>query len=313
MISLFLHIVFASAFTLLLKWAQLRGRENVIVVGAINYIAAGLLVLPVFLFYNPQPAEFAALWTGGGMGTIYFIAFFFVIYAIKQVGASATTVVSVLSIAMPILFAAVVFEEVPATHQVFGIVLAMVSLTLISGNRSPNTTSQTIESSTAIAGLVESPSVEGTPVESPADLTLRPPAWIIPTVLISFFFLCGLNRLFQDAFKHYEVPAHRPAFLLAAFTMSGVASLVLLIGRRKMPTGTEFLIGIAIGLSNLLQTFFILRALQRLEGFVVFPLASGGAILFTTLIAVTLLGERLNRKTQIGISLSIVALCLLFM
>jgi len=66
-----------------------------------------------------------------------------------------------------------------------------------------------------------------------------------------------------------------------------------------------------LGISNVLQTYFMLRSLQELPGYIAFTLASGGAIVFTTLSAVGFMGERLSRKTQIGIGLAVVALVLL--
>ena len=92
MVFLLFHILFASSFTLLIKYAQQRGNEDVVTVGAINYIVAALAILPVFLATNPAPVAPVALMTGGAMGTTYFIAFFFVIYAIRTVVLEAPTV-----------------------------------------------------------------------------------------------------------------------------------------------------------------------------------------------------------------------------
>ncbi len=82
---------------LIIKWAQLRNREDVIKIGAINYIAAAVLIAPHFFGQQFSEISPGAMWTGGSMGAIYFVAFFFAIYSIKVVGASSTTVVSVLS------------------------------------------------------------------------------------------------------------------------------------------------------------------------------------------------------------------------
>ena len=93
--------------------------------------------------------------------------------------------------------------------------------------------------------------------------------------------------------------------------MAAIPSLVVLFNNRRLPRISEAVFGIAIGLSNLLQTFFVLRALQKLEGYIVFTLTSGGAIVLTTLVATSLLGERLNRRTQVGIGLAVLALFML--
>lgn len=282
MIYLLLQVIFASMFTLVIKWAQNRGRDDILTIGAINYIAAGLAILPVFLMNNPQPVAWGALWTGGSMGCVYFTAFFFVIYAIRMVGASSTTVVSVLSILMPITFAAFVWKQQPNFWQMVGIGLALLSLTLIGAQKNKR-------------HAHEEPKYR----------------WLVPAVLAGFFLLCGFSRLAQETFKHVSEQSHRPAFLLAAFTCSGVPSLVLLLYRRRRITMVELVVGSLLGLSNVLQTHFILKALGVLEGYIVFPISSAGAILVTTLIAVGFLGEQINRRTCVGIGLSVVSLFML--
>jgi drug/metabolite transporter (DMT)-like permease len=283
MFDLLLHIIFASSFTLFIKWAQVRGSENVIIIGAINYIVAALVILPVFLISNPTPVSSGALWSGGSMGGIYFIAFFFAIFSIQKVGASSTTVVSVLSILLPIGFAAIYWSDQPNLIQSIGIALALFSLTLIGAH-----TNRASEEGQAR------------------------PKWIVPTVLFVFFLLCGFSRMAQEAFKHVSQPEQRPAFILAAFSIAAIPSLCWLVYRRKIPMRMEIVIGTLMGLANIFQTHFILRALEHLVGFIVFPVASAGSIVLTALVAVGLLGEQLNRRTYVGIVISVVALFLLY-
>jgi len=283
MIYLLLQVVFASAFTLFIKWTQVRGREDVITVGAINYIVAAISILPIFLLKNPFPVSIGAIWTGGSMGVIYFIAFFFAIYAIKAVGASSATVVSVLSILLPIAVAATIWNERPNLLQTGGIGLALLALMLIGGQ-----TNQTTASNSG---------------------TTR--KWVIPVVLFLFFLLCGFSRLSQDTFKHVSQPDQLPAFLISAFGIAGIASIVMLLQRRRKVLPMEVVFGVSLGLANILQSHFILKSLEYYEGFIVFPVTSAGAIVLTTLVATALLGERLSGRTCVGIAVSVVALFLL--
>ena len=282
MIYLILQIVFASAFTLFIKWAQIRRQENVITIGAVNYIVAAVSIIPVFLFSNLSPVSFGALWTGGSMGAVYFIAFFFAIYSIRKVGAS-TTVISVLSILMPIGFAAFVWQEKPDLVQSIGIGMALLALTLIGAQKNRH----------------------------PSDFETKS-RWMVPLVLFSFFLLCGFSRLSQEAFKHVSSPEHRPTFILAAFTIAAIPSLVVLIYGRRMPTSMEWLIGFLMGISNNLQTYFVLLALNEFEGFIVFPVTSAGGIVLTTIVATGLLKEQLNKRTYLGIAIAVVSLFLLY-
>lgn len=284
MVYLLLQIVFASAFTLFIKWAHVREREDVITIGAINYIVAAIAILPVFLWFNPRPVSPGAIWSGGSMGIVYFIAFFFAFYSIRKVGASSTTVISVLSILMPIGFTALVWSERPNLIQMLGIGLALLALTLIGAQTNGGT---------------------GARAKSQHS-------WVVPAILFVFFLLCGASRLSQEAFKHVSHPDHRTAFILSAFTLASIPSLIVLIRGGRIPEPMEFAFGVLMGLSNILQTFFILLALHDLPGFIVFPVTSAGSIVLTTVVATGLLGERLNRRTCIGIMVSVVALVLLY-
>jgi drug/metabolite transporter (DMT)-like permease len=288
LIYLFLQAVFSSLFALSIKWVGNRrnrgGKEDIFVIGAINYLVAALAVLPAFLANHDSAGSGGAMWTGGLMGAVYFVAFFFVIYAIKWVGVSATTVVAVLAILCPITFAAFYWDEQPSNEQVIGIGLALVSLTLISGTHRSN------------------------------HGTVRP--WFAPIALITFFLLCGMSRLSQETFRHVSVPERQPTFLLTAFAVASLPSLAMLgylLGyRRQRLLLTELLFGIGLGLSNILQSFFILKCLEDYPGYVVFPITSAGGILITTLVAISVLQERLNFRTYVGIGVAVVSLFLLY-
>ena len=275
-------------FALCIKWVgnrrQRGGKEDILVIGAINYIAAAILVLPVFLRNDVEELSNGAMWTGGAMGAVYFVAFFFVIYAIKWVGVSATTVVAVLAILIPIAFAAIYWDEQPSIEQVVGIGLALFALTLIGGKHA-------------------------------GDRNVSRP-WFASIVLIAFFLLCGMSRLSQETFRHVSVPEQRPTFLLTAFVVASIPSIVLLaylIGyKQRKLLATELSFGIGLGLSNILQSFFILKCLENFPGYIVFPITSAGGILITTLTAISVLQERLNVRTYVGISVAVVSLFLLY-
>lgn len=284
MLYLLLNVFFASTFTLMIKWVQVRGREDIMTVGAINYIVAAVWILPEFLRTQISGDATNAMLCGGTMGACYFVAFFFVVYAIRWIGAASATVIGVLSILLPIGCGVLIWQEQPDKYQAVGVVLAMLSLLLISGQRA--TTSQP---DTASPGR----------------------AWVTPVILISFFLLAGLSRLAQEAYKHESTPDHRSVFLFTAFAISAIPSVVLLIVRRRGISSIEFSLGFVMGAANILQTDFILKALKDFEGFVVFPVSSAGGLLLTTVVATGLLGERLHRRQSWGIALAVMALVLL--
>ena len=214
------------------------------------------------------------------MGGCYFIAYFFVIFAIKWVGATASTVIAVLSIMLPIICGISIWGEQPNGWQIAGVLLALASLMLIGGQKK----------------------TAGEKVERP---------WFTPILLIVFFLLCGLSRLAQGAVQ-YTTEANQPmTFSFGAFLLAAIPSIAVLIIRRKSISWNEFLIGGAMGLSNFLQTLFILESLKRFETYIVFPIVSAGSIILTALVATMTMDEKLTAKTWIGVSIATVALVLL--
>lgn len=304
MIYLLLYIVFSSVFTLCIKWVYNRGSEDIITIGAINYICAAITVAPWF-FSNDVALisdssegnldSFYAIMTGSVMGLVYFVAFFFVIYCVRQVGASSTTVVGSLSLLMPIIVAALVWNSSPNAIQIAGIGLALVSLLLIAVKPSKP---------------IPDPRLGLESANQETDLK-RGANWVQPALLLGFFLLCGMSRVSQEAFKFLSEPEHRPTYLFAAFLVSATPSLVLLAYRRRKILRMEWVVGTIMGVSNILQTYLILMALNGIAGYIVFPVSSAGGIAFTTLVATQLMGERLSSRAYVGIAMAVVALVFL--
>lgn len=284
MIALLFNILFSTAFTLIIKWVQVRRCEDILTVGPINYITAALLIAPQFFQQSGDPNWAAAL-CGAGMGASYFIAFFFVTFAIKEVGAAATTVVGSLSLLLPIVIAAFVWEEVPNLAQGWGVALAVAALIMIGTGRRTK--------------------------QLEIDQEHRPKTWVVPVVLITFFLLAGANRLLQRTLDHVSSKDQLPTFLFAAFCTAALPSAVMLIKRRRRVSMTELGFGTAMGASNILQSHFILKALAVFEGYIVFPVSSSGGLLLTTFLVTGVFGEKITRRTCIGIAIAVVALVLL--
>jgi drug/metabolite transporter (DMT)-like permease len=278
MLYLTLNIVFASVFTLLIKWVGNRKREDIVTVGAINYMVAAALVLPAFLTSGVESISANAVATGGTMGACYFITYFFVVHAIRRIGASAATVIGGLSVLLPIVCGAVIWNETPNAYQCVGITLSIIALSLIGRHGGAQTTGRD---------------------------------WITPVILVVFFLLAGLARLAQEAFRHVSEADQRPTFLFTAFVFTAVPSFAILISRKFQFSLREFAFGCAMGTANFLQLHFTMKALQDLPGFVFFPIASAGCLILTAIVATQLLDERLSRKTHVGIVLASVALVLL--
>ena len=290
MIYLVCYVIFSSIFTLCIKWVHVRGKEDIITAGAINYIVAALIIAPWFVIDGQQTGNRAAIIAGGSMGLMYFINFFFVIWCVRVVGASSTTVVGVLSMLMPIIYAAITWDSQPYWLQGIGIALAFVSLILI--------------------GLKPDRQVADVKNKK-ADKSKEPFSWKAPLILGGFFLLCGLSRIAQESFKYASVESQKPTFLLAAFVAAGIPSIILLLWRRRKIMPMEAFVGVAMGVANGSQTWFTLKSLDAMAGFIFFPVSSAGGIIFTMFVAVLWMQEKISRRALIGIGIAVVALVMM--
>ena len=291
-IYLTLFVMFSSIFALCIKWVHVRGKEDIVTAGAINYIVAALIMGPWFVIDGQQTGDVPAMIAGGSMGVIYFIAFFFVIWCIRVVGVSSTTVVSVLSMLIPIVFAAFVWGDKPQLIQAIGIALAFVSLILI-GLKPDKQANARLDAGSDASSQKEAFS------------------WTAPLVLGSFFLLCGLSRVAQESFKHISPATQKPTYLLAAFVAAGIPSIILLLWRRRKVLPMEAVFGVVMGIANGSQTLFTLKTLDLIPGYIFFPVSSAGGIIFTMFVAVLWLEEKISRTARIGIGVAVVALIMM--
>ena len=314
MLFLLGNVVFASSFTLLIKWVQARQREDVITIGAINYITAALCILPEYLGERVTEHHANAVVAGAIMGACYFIAYFFVIHAIRWIGAAASTVISVLSIVVPITCGIYIWNEQPNEQQYAGVLAALVALVLIGGRRRKPASAidQTDRPANRSLQSNQQRQLHEEDARAPASgvQNVRAAPWFTPLILLSFFLLAGTNRLTQEAFRHTAPAEQRPVFLMTAFAVASLPSLLILIVRRRI-SRTELLFGISMGLANILQSHFILKSLKSFDGFIVFPVVSAGSLMLTTFVTTQVFHEQLTRRRRLGIGIAVAALVLL--
>jgi drug/metabolite transporter (DMT)-like permease len=220
------------------------------------------------------------------MGLVYFIAFFFVIHCVKHIGASITTVVSVLSLLFPVTLAALLWSEIPDPSQSFGIALALLALLLVSVRW-------------------KAPAIDAVPTTANRHFLFN------SAILLVFFILCGFSRLAQETFKHVSEPGHRPVFLFSAFGVTASFSAITLIYRQRRIPLTELGMGLLMGTANVFQTLMILKCLELYPGYIVFPATSAGTIVLTTIVATSLMGERIENLAILGIGMAVLSLFIL--
>ncbi len=291
------NIVFATAFMLIIKWVQVRNREDTLTIGALNYIIGAIATLPYMMAQESRPIDMPACGTGILMGTSYFIGYFLVNFVVRLSGAAAAAVIASMSLIVPIACGIAIWGEAPTEVQKIGIGASIVSLVLVGGARQGNANSKGGRRSSGNRRN----EAGGVPVRR----------WLGLVMLTGFFLICGLSRLAQEAFKHVCEPGDRPLFMVSALFSAAIPSALLLLTRRRPIRAAEWRLGALMGLANVTQVQLMLLALDEMDGFIAFPAAGIGCLLLTTVVAVSLLGERLSRTTKIGIFIACAALVLL--
>ena len=288
MAFLLLHIVMISGFGLILKYAQNRNyRLNPI--GFMNYLTAFLISAASAV--QGDGYGFTKLTFGLGLtnGIAYAVGFELVTLGMRLSGVVVTIAVVRLSLVVPILFAILFWNETPNFWQGIGIVLACCALPLL-GTRTKR--APVLQTSSAVA--IQNKAVSGT------GLGLL--------VVAMLFVNSGISRLSMKAFNEMCPIDEKPMYLFFLFGATTVAYAGVCLRQKTMPTVRESIYGMLIGICNIGGSWAFLKALDSVEALIAFPVSGSGGVLFTMMMGILFLGERLNRKSLVGVIATALAL-----
>ena len=280
MVALILHVVLSSAFGILLKYAKDRG-HRLDPIGFINYLVA--LLIAIWSMVQLDSFSFSVLTTGLGItnGVTYALGFFLWKVAVQVSGVVVTTAILRLSMVIPITFAILVWHEVPNTWQILGIFLTCTALPLLTTND---------------------------PIEVAPRSISTAPGGLGAIVVFLTFANAGVGRLMMKIFNETCSVDEKPFYLFFLFGVTTFVFAIVCNHQKIMPTYWEYIFGILVGVSNFSQSVTFLVALDSIDALIVFPVSAASSVLFTTLVGVVFLKEKLHKKSIIGIILAVIAL-----
>lgn len=133
---------------------------------------------------------------------------------------------------------------------------------------------------------------------------------IAPVLLVLFaLFGCISAMLKWFAAVHPHVPESR--FLTVVFGAALVCGWIVVAVRRQRLSAFAVGIGFALGIPNYYSSFFLVKALERMPAFVVFPVVDTGVIVLSALAGTFWFSERLGKRRLVSVTLAVVALILL--
>jgi drug/metabolite transporter (DMT)-like permease len=282
---LLLCIIFTSGPIIAFKYFG-RWRVKILPVIVFNYVASTLLGALLQRGITCSVVSSASAWVIWGvlLGAGFISVYFLLNATVVRHGITVGAIANKLSVVIPVTIAILVYKEQAGMLKITGILLALISVVLTNIK-------------TGKRGIV------------------RAGGMLLPVAVFAGSGLC-------DALLNYIQRFHLPYEYLGTFTTI-VFGTAFLVGMSVMVyyyiTGNETFgwrevgLGLMLGLINYASMFTILQALKSpsVEDSVVWALNNVGVIVFTTIYAVLIFREPINRYNIAGILMAIFAILLI--
>lgn len=301
MLYLILAIICSSSIALIFKYAENTGANRYVVTSA-NYLMAFLVSLIMILargllagiekdqsfldefssltsktiaVLSPYSSIIWGLIVGSIAGVFFFLGFIYYQKSVKENGVGISGTVAKLGILIPVLFSIIIWKEMPTPVQWVGIVLALGSIVII--NLSP----QSLE-----------------------KLDIK-------ATLILLFLFGGMSEFSNKIYQKYGLSEYKDFFLCAVFIVAFFISAFYIWKKQAKLTKKDILIGFAVGIPNLFSSYFLILSLDTIAASIAYPIFSAGGIVLINIGGYLIFKEKITRKNQLAIVLTIIALVLI--
>ncbi|SEL35913.1 EamA-like transporter family protein [Carnobacterium iners] len=301
MFYLTLAIICSASIALIFKYTEGTNANRYVITNANYFIAFAISLFLIFskglLFGITRESSFATefsllssnndyilspyssiIWgliIGGIFGSFFFLSFVYYQKSIKENGVGISGTIAKLGILIPMIFSIVIWKEFPSTIQWIGIILSLVSILIVN---------------------LSQKSLEKFDVK--------------PTIIFLFIF-GGMAEFSSKFYQKYALNDYKDVFLFALFFVAFLISIFYTFRKKGEIMKKDILIGFAVGIPNLFSSYFLILALATLKTSVVFPIYSAGSIVLINIGGFLLFKEKITRKNQVAIILTIIALILI--
>ncbi len=281
MIFIILSVVQSTLILIVFKLFDRYRIDNLQALVA-NYITAGVFGLILsFRLASPQ-GIIHNNWLGYAvfLGFLFIGTFFCFALSSQKVGIALTSVTSKMSVVIPVILSIFLFSEKINLMRIAGIIIALIAFYLT--------------------------------FKKDEKRRSDPRMLILPLLV---FFGNGLVDTAMKYSQHYYITDDLVQFLTAVFFTSfliGSAILSVRVIRRTSKLHFKsFAGGILLGLLNFGSTFYLIKAMERHESSVVFPLANAAIVGLSSLAGYFGFREKLSLVNWTGIVLSIIAILII--
>ncbi len=285
MLYLILSIVISTLFGISFKVIAVKKIHafqtiivNYLIAGTLGFIFTKSNVTPFNVF--EQPWIFVAV----GLGIVFVSSLFVIAETTAKSGISVAQVSNRMAVVVPISIAIFYYGDALTLTKVIGIILAVVSVYLVSHKENAGKPSAKLW-------------------------------WLFPLVI----FVCSgiidstINYAQRFLLNENDFDAFLSTIFSTAFVFGFIALLYQLLIRKDKFQVRAIPAGIMLGTINFCTMYFIILALNSniLEPSVLFPVNNLSILTLSTFISVIVFKEKLSFKNWIGIGLSLLAILIL--
>lgn len=213
------------------------------------------------------------------VGVIFIVNFFIYSKSVYHNGVGISVAAMRISLIVPVLLSILIYLEVLSSWQWAGIFLVFITLFLLLPDKRK---------------------------------MLREPfsvAWLLVLLFILTGFGDASLKIYEEEFSGVVVKEHFMGVVFLTAFFAGLAGII--VKKKWLIKKEEWLMGLLIGLPNLLTAIFLIEALERLPGAVVYSAVNVLTVLGGTLLGILRWGDRFTTLQWTGIFLALFAILFL--
>lgn len=226
---------------------------------------------------SPYSSIIWGLIVGSVAGVFFFLSFIYYQKSVKENGVGVSGTIAKLGILIPMIFSIVIWKEFPTSIQWIGILLSLVSIVIV------NLSAKSLEK---------------------FDLK--------PTIIFLFIF-GGMAEFSNKIYQKYALNDYKDVFLFTIFFVAFLISLFYTLKDKGQVSKKDIFTGFAVGIPNLFSSYFLILSLATVKTSLAFPIYSAGSIVLINIGGFLIFKEKIARKNQLAIFLTIIALVLINM
>jgi len=286
MITGWIYIILCAASSVLiahfLKVVENRNLSTVRVL-TVNYLVATVVAFSTSGWAGIGRLDvgegFTAIMIAAVVGVIFIANFFIYSKSVYYNGVGISVAAMRISLIMPVLLSTLWYLEILSFKQWVGVVLVFITLFLLLPNKRK---------------------------------MLREPfsaAWLLVLLFIGTGLGDGSLKIYEREFSSLLSKEQFMGFVFLTAFLIGL--IVIGIRRSWNFKKMEWLMGIAVGVPNLYTAIFLIEALERMNGAVVYSSVNVLTVLGGTLLGIMKWGDKLTKIQWAGIALTVITILLL--